>query len=805
MKILFNKKIKKSFSTIFVLSFFMQMSLFGIPVLAAYSPAQISYVVTGEATVGNTIIITANISSVSNLYALSWDFIYDSNMLQIQSIESGSILGTSVQKNIINNLGQASIWISKTGNVESTNGSGTVAIIKAKVLKAGVIDLKTTNDKATLNLTGSTSCIKLSDNNGNMLMYNFTDTSITSKIVSPLSPGKYENTNSNLTYSGSWTKVSDGSQQYSNITNSVLTFTFEGAGLNIYALMASNRGIAKVYIDDVAYDFDEYNASAQSKIVFTKDGLKAGIHTAKVVVSGTKNPASSGYYISIHAIEILGAPTNLVAGKYENTDSKLNYTGSWTKVSDGSQHYSNVTNSVLTFTFEGSGLNIYALMASNRGVAKVYIDDVAYDVDEYNASTQSKIVFTKDGLATGKHTAKIVVSGTKNPASSGYYISIDAIEILSAPVNLIAGKYENTDPKLTYTGSWSKTSDGTQSYSNVTNSVLAFTFEGVGLNIYALKASNRGIAKVYIDDVAYDVDEYNASPQSKVVFTKAGLSVGKHTAKIVVSGTKNVDSSGYYISIDAIEILSAPTNLVAGKYENTDSRLVYSGSWTKSFDGSQHYSNVTNSVLNFTFEGSGLNIYALMASNRGMAKVYIDDVAYDVDEYNASSQNKVVFTKDGLSAGKHTAKIVVSGTKNADSSGYYISIDAIEILSAPTSLVAGKYENTDSRLIYSGAWTKSFDGSQHYSNITNSVLTFNFQGSGLNIYALMASNRGIAKVYIDDVAYDVDEYSALSQGKVILAKDGLTPGNHTAKIVVSGNKNIDSSGYYISIDAVEIK
>ena len=51
------------------------------------------------------------------------------------------------------------------------------------------------------------------------------------------------------------------------------------------------------------------------------------------------------------------------------------------------------------------------------------------------------------------------------------------------------------------------------------------------------------------------VDLYSLSPQYQTVLEKTGLSPGDHTVAIEVSGQKNPQSKGYYINIDAFEVV----------------------------------------------------------------------------------------------------------------------------------------------------------------------------------------------------------------------------------------------------------
>jgi flagellar capping protein FliD len=121
------------------------------------------------------------------------------------------------------------------------------------------------------------------------------------------------------------------------------------------------------------------------------------------------------------------------------------------------------------------------------------------------------------------------------------------------------------------------------------------------------------------------------------------------------------------------------------RYENTDTGVSYTGAWSVLADsnasgGSVQQSATANDYAEFTFTGSAVAWYATKGADQGIASVYIDGVyKADIDLYSATTQNKQnVYSIQGLSAGQHTIKIVVSGSKNGSSSGINVNIDALD-------------------------------------------------------------------------------------------------------------------------------
>jgi len=116
--------------------------------------------------------------------------------------------------------------------------------------------------------------------------------------------------------------------------------------------------------------------------------------------------------------------------------------------------------------------------------------------------------------------------------------------------------FEESDPTITYTGTWSTSacsscSGGAMKSTSQTGAKADFSFNGTGVRWIASKTSKSGKAKVYIDGVYIaTVDLYSkTSKYQVVVFERTGLSPGNHTLTIENPG-KRVS-----INIDAFEVI----------------------------------------------------------------------------------------------------------------------------------------------------------------------------------------------------------------------------------------------------------
>lgn len=318
----------------------------------------------------------------------------------------------------------------------------------------GTVKLNTTPSNSELSLSGNTIRVKLSNPMANIITYAATNKDIS--LTAPVTPspsvtliaGTYQEDNNALVYTGAW--KSRTSNDYDNnslklgtATNSSVEFKFNGTSFEWYGTKANNRGIATVYIDGKEVkSVDAYASSTAFKqLLYKSDTLSSGIHTAKIVVSGSKNDKSSNIQIDVDKIVIKNETTpstsvTLNAGTYQEDNAALVYTGTWK--SRTSNDYDNnalklgtAANSAVEFAFNGTSFEWYGTKANNRGIATVYIDGKEVkSVDAYASSTAfTELLYESDTLASGTHTVKIVASGSKNPSSSNIQIDLDKIVI----------------------------------------------------------------------------------------------------------------------------------------------------------------------------------------------------------------------------------------------------------------------------------------------------------------------------------------------------------------------------------------
>lgn len=130
-------------------------------------------------------------------------------------------------------------------------------------------------------------------------------------------------------------------------------------------------------------------------------------------------------------------PPSFSLTRYEQTDPRLLYAGSWGTLSSsaysgGSLRYTRASGASVDIAFTGTGLTWIARTASNYGRARVTLDGgISTLVDLYSSRTAyQRSVYSTGTLPAGPHSLKIEWTGQKNPSSTGTYVALDALDVV---------------------------------------------------------------------------------------------------------------------------------------------------------------------------------------------------------------------------------------------------------------------------------------------------------------------------------------------------------------------------------------
>lgn len=129
----------------------------------------------------------------------------------------------------------------------------------------------------------------------------------------------------------------------------------------------------------------------------------------------------------------------VVLPRYEQTDSRLQFFGSWTnsvgtRYSAGSYRYGGA-GAAAYIAFTGTRIDWVARTGPTSGKAWLTLDGGARElVDLYSRTIKYRqTVWSRQSLSAGAHWLLIQYSGQKNPASTGFTVNLDALDILGSP------------------------------------------------------------------------------------------------------------------------------------------------------------------------------------------------------------------------------------------------------------------------------------------------------------------------------------------------------------------------------------
>ncbi len=252
------------------------------------------------------------------------------------------------------------------------------------------------------------------------------------QILAPTPPGvgKYDDTNSNWFYEGSWNVYKGSEPYYNNTTHFTLapgsstSFAFTGTQFKLVYAQATNRGNIAVYIDGNLITTINANGDLHYQKVYISPLFSKGAHVAQF-----KFLEGSGPAIDIDAIEILNT-TVPGAGKYDDTHANWTYSGLWNVYKGSEPYYENTTHYTLNvgssaaFTFNGTQFILSYAQATNRGSIIVYIDGSQVGTINANGSLEYQKEYISPQLSNGTHVAQFNFIGGAGPV-----FDLDAIEI----------------------------------------------------------------------------------------------------------------------------------------------------------------------------------------------------------------------------------------------------------------------------------------------------------------------------------------------------------------------------------------
>ena len=201
-------------------------------------------------------------------------------------------------------------------------------------------------------------------------------------------------------------------------------------------------------------------------------------------------------------------------------------------------------------------------------------------------------------------------------------------------------------------------------------------------------------------------------------------------------------------------------------------------------------------TLTMTVSGTSVTWYTMTGPDQGKAAVFVDGVRKGVvDNYSSARSWRVARTVKGLSAKRHTLKIVVTGKKNASSRGAGVAVDAVRVgktlKASPT--VKATWRRAGS--------AKASGRAYSLASAAGASTSFTFRGTGISWSTETSPTMGKAAVYVDGVRRaTVDNYSAKAKWNVLRSVTGLSDSTHTVKVVALGTKRKAARGTDVVVD-----
>jgi hypothetical protein len=386
---------------------------------------------------------------------------------------------------------------------------------------------------------------------------------------------RHEQDSSPVSYSGAWHTsgspvLSGGSAALSNDSGARVTFTFTGSAVHWIGVRDEWSGIAHVFLDgSLAATVDTHALPTQSQteaVLYAVSGLPAGSHTLVIEVTGTRSLLSLGSWIWIDAFDVFP--------RFEQDNPSVSYSGTWhagdsPSLSGGNAVLSTESGARAAFTFTGSAVRWFGTRDEWSGIAHVFLDGSLQAIVDTSTSPEETqaVLYAASGLPAESHTLVIEVTGEHGAASQQSWIWIDAFDLESdgapPPPPPTVTRFEETDPAVTYGGTWFPSdrldhSGGSARKSPEAGSGSSFTFTGTGVSWIGFRGAVTGIARVFLDGtLAAEVDTAAPSEEPQaVLFSATGLAPGVHTLVIEVTGAFNAPSSSAWIVVDAFEVVS---------------------------------------------------------------------------------------------------------------------------------------------------------------------------------------------------------------------------------------------------------
>ena len=639
---------------------------------------------------------------------------------------------------------------------------------------------------------------------------------------------------------------------------SAVELPFVGTGIGITAQGQADAATFEVFIDGVSYGEVDLSSKTGFSEVFAEKGLENRMHLVKMVV--TKGGWCVLDSFTVYAPKAETGETGKWDGYAEtivnNNDATILYNEQWVRQTDkvgyiGNDYHfcGNNVESTINYTFSGVGIEILAQRQAAGGTFKVYIDEeevATVDLTELPYEP-SAVVFSSNLLENGSHSIRIerVLNGADK------YIVFDAFKVikLSEDVDVDADDYVLQEPEIgegyqrkekaynaVNTSAEGFADTGRSYVSCLPGAVYIYEFRGIGMEILASLRSDGGKFNVKIDGLDYGtVNTYaDSRTDSEKVFAVSGLKLGVHRAEITVAEEQSPLSSGTYVELRGVSVIAKEgvdednidpdydDYVLQGdgsfdpeiyEQETLDAEELHSMSAGFGIGPNKDYitTSANNSTVTIVFRGTGIELYAEVNAAGAKFEVYIDGVFKGkVNTFDVSNPQtkEVVFREFGMDNDEHVVEIVKIAEKSiAAPETTYLTLTKAVLLKVIGDVDTSQKINSDHYNISSEGFGVDrndgyYGGDALFGNFFGSYVEFRFKGTGVKWFGSRNTDNGVASVYLDgELVATVDTYAESYILSTQLWKiTGLENTNHTLRLVVEAEYNLDQYKSYITVD-----
>ncbi|HCT92525.1 MAG TPA: hypothetical protein DF613_14280 [Lachnospiraceae bacterium] len=446
-------------------------------------------------------------------------------------------------------------------------------------------------------------------------------------------------------------------------------------------------------------------------------------------------------------------------------------------------------------------------------------------------SMRENVYYYNVNYGTEENAPRISVESEKASVSARVDLSYDY------------GYIDDRDPRVKYDENWAPYDSGsdyagTETYSTALGASCELSFEGTGIRFIGSKQANVGKVKIYIDgEFKEEVDTFNelggGDLKQTEIYRIENLAKGTHKIKLETSG-----GHANCIVVDAFEILGNENvtkkvvsklvidnqwyypNLGWGNYTGRSGTLAKDKTGTatirltdKTNMGKASEASLSRVRVSEAEEGTLKVDYDLRNADDGMEvslqwyKVRVGDP--DSKRQAIEGATKAALSTDGQEGNRISCVVSLKqgDVEMASAASNSVQVGDCryhDIVKDSNEFVFEGTIQTDSNKSHT---QNAFGKTVTYLMADQASVTYTFTGSGIRWLGAKENNQGIASVFIDGGSSPekIDLYGTTGTGnqvnEILYEKTWGEVGEHTIKILRTGDKNGSSSGAYVSLDA----